>query len=119
MSTMEEIFFAIYQGNLWGSHESRSGPGSTLARAADFVPDLVALLRTLNARVLLDAPCGDFNWAGLLAAAVDRYIGLDVVGEIIARNQLLAGSPTRTFLHADLTSDPLPTADVILCRDCL
>ncbi len=116
---MEDIFLAIYHGNLWGSEESRSGPGSTLARAADFLPDLVALLRTLNTRVLVDAPCGDFNWAGVLADAVERYIGIDVVGEIIARNQRLASSPTRLFLHRDLTKDPLPAADVILCRDCL
>jgi SAM-dependent methyltransferase len=116
---MEDIFLAIYQGNLWGSQESRSGPGSTLARAADFLPDLVALLRTLNTRVLVDAPCGDFNWAGVLADAVERYIGVDVVGEIIARNRLLASSPTRLFLHRDLTGDPLPAADVVLCRDCL
>jgi SAM-dependent methyltransferase len=116
---MEDIFLGIYQRNLWGSQESRSGPGSTIARAADFVPDLAALLRTLNTRVLLDAPCGDFNWAGLLADAVERYIGVDVVGEIVRRNRLLASSPTRIFLHADLTRDPLPAADVIFCRDCL
>lgn len=116
---MEDIFGAIYHGNLWGSDESRSGPGSTAARAADFLPDLVALLATLKTRVLVDAPCGDFNWAAPLADAVDRYIGVDVVGEIVARNDRLASSPTRMFLHADLTRDPLPSADVILCRDCL
>ncbi len=115
---MEAIFSAIYQDNLWGSQESRSGPGSTLSRAADFVPDLVALLGTLKTRVLVDAPCGDFNWAGLVAGAVERYIGVDVVGEIIARNQRLASGPTRIFLRCDLTSDPLPCADLILCRDC-
>ena len=116
---MEDIFSAIYRGNLWGSDESRSGPGSTRERAADFVPDLLTLLRNLDARVLRDAPCGDFNWAGLLADAVDRYIGVDVVGEIIARNRILAGSSTTVFLHGDLTRDPMPAADVILCRDCL
>jgi SAM-dependent methyltransferase len=116
---MEDIFQAIYQENLWGSQESKSGPGSTLSRSADFLPDLVALVGTLNTRVLLDAPCGDFNWAGPLADAVPRYIGVDVVGDIITRNQRLAGGPTRVFLHGDLTTDPLPAADVILCRDCL
>ena len=116
---MEEIFLAIYHGNLWGSQESRSGPGSTLSRAADFLPDLVALLGTLNTRVLVDAPCGDFTWAAPLADAVERYIGVDVVGEIIRRNQRLASGPARVFLHGDLTRDPIPSADVILCRDCL
>ncbi len=116
---MEDVFLAIYQRNLWGSQESRSGPGSTLSRAADFLPDLVALLGTLNTRVLVDAPCGDFNWAAPLADTVKRYIGVDVVGEIIRRNQRLASGPTRVFLHGDLTRDPIPSADVILCRDCL
>jgi len=82
---MEDIFLPIYQGNFWGSQESRSGPGSTLSRAADFLPDLVALLRTLNTRLLLDAPCGDFNWAAGVADVVEGYIGVDVVGEIIAQ----------------------------------
>jgi len=116
---MEDVFLAIFQSNLWGSQESRSGPGSTQLRAGDFLPDLLALLRTLNTRVLLDAPCGDFNWAAPVADAVERYIGVDVVGEIIARNQCSANGPTRTFLHRDLTTDALPSADVILCRDCL
>lgn len=116
---MEDIFLAIYQGNLWGGQESKSGPGSTLSRAADFLPDLVALLRTLNTRVLLDAPCGDFAWAAGVASVVECYIGVDVVGEIIVRNQRNASAPTRVFLHRDLTRDPLPSADVILCRDCL
>lgn len=116
---MEDIFLAIYRDNLWGNAESRSGPGSTLARAADFLPDLIALLRRLDTRVLLDAPCGDFNWATAVADAVERYIGLDVVGEIVARNQRLAYGPNRIFVHGDLANDPLPAADVVLCRDCL
>lgn len=116
---MEDIFLAIYAGNLWGSSESRSGPGSTIARAADFLPDLAALLRGLNTRVLVDAPCGDFNWARALVPIVERYIGIDVVREIVARNQRASGSASTVFLHGDLTQDPLPPADVILCRDCL
>jgi Methyltransferase domain len=116
---MEDIFLAIYEGNLWGSPESRSGPGSTLARAADFLPDLVGLLQRLNTRVLVDAPCGDFNWASALADVVDSYIGIDVVREIVARNRRLASHANAVFLHGDLTNDPLPIADVILCRDCL
>jgi len=47
-----------------------------------FLPDLVALLGTLETRVLVDAPRGDFNWAVPLADAVERYIGVDVVGNV-------------------------------------
>jgi len=114
-----EIFSRIYRENTWGDPESRSGPGSTQARAAEFVPDLVALLTQMRTRVLLDAACGDFAWAAPVAAAVERYIGVDVVADLIDRNQREHARPNRTFICADLAEADLPRADVILCRDCL
>ena len=84
-----------------------------------FVPDVVDLVKTLGIKTLLDAPCGDFNWASDLAAVLDRYIGVDVVEELIARNAAAYGGANRTFLARDLTRDPLPKADLILTRDCL
>ena len=116
---MEATFSRIYEQNVWANAESVSGPGSTIARAADFIDDLVALLKHLDTRVLLDAACGDFNWAGPLADAVEQYIGVDVVSDLIVRNQRASAGRGRRFMRADLTADPLPQADVILCRDCL
>jgi Methyltransferase domain len=116
---MEATFSRIYDQNVWANAESVSGPGSTIARAADFIDDLVALLTHLDTRVLLDAACGDFNWAGPVADAVEQYIGLDVVSDLIVRNQRASAGFGRQFMHGDLTADPLPQADVILCRDCL
>ncbi|HEX2076999.1 MAG TPA: class I SAM-dependent methyltransferase [Longimicrobium sp.] len=113
------IFTRIYRHNSWGSAESVSGPGSTRERGADFRDDLVALLRRLDARVLLDAPCGDFNWMAEVVESVDEYVGVDVVRELIARNVRRYAAPGRRFACADVTADPLPRADVILCRDCL
>jgi hypothetical protein len=83
------------------------------------VPDLVDLVTKYDIRTLLDAPCGDFNWASAVAAAVETYIGVDIVDELIARNQREHGGRRRIFLTADLTRDPLPKADLLLSRDCL
>jgi hypothetical protein len=113
------IFSRIHRENTWGDAESVSGAGSTRERTAAFLDDLVATLRDLDVRVLLDAACGDFNWAGPVADAVDRYIGVDVVPALVAANQARHGGPGRTFLRLDLTRDPLPSADAVLCRDCL
>jgi hypothetical protein len=114
-----EVFSRIFRENAWGDAESVSGPGSTRERGATLIPDLVDLVTTLRVKTLLDAPCGDFNWASDLAAVVDTYIGVDVVDELIARNEAAYGSANRTFLTRDLTRDPLPKADLILSRDCL
>ena len=114
-----EIFSRIYHENVWGDAESVSGPGSRRDRAADFLDDLVAALRELEVHSLLDAACGDFNWAGPVAEAVDHYVGADVVPELVAANQARHASPRRAFLRLDITRDALPAADAVLCRDCL
>ena len=119
LRNMRSIFSQIYQQNAWAHPESVSGPGSTALRAADFSDELVALLKRFNTRLLLDAACGDFNWAGTVADAVEQYLGVDVVPELIARHQQTNAGPSRRFICADLTCDALPQADVILCRDCL
>ncbi len=114
---MRRIFTDIYRQNVWGSPESVSGPGSTRERAADFVQDLIGLLRNVGTKTLLDAPCGDFNWMDEVARTVEHYIGVDVVPELIEHSRRRFDASGRTFLCLDLTVDPLPRADVILCRD--
>jgi hypothetical protein len=113
------VFTGIFHRNAWGSAESVSGPGSTRARGESFRDDIIALLRRIGARTLLDAPCGDFNWMDSVADAVDSYTGVDIVEALIARDARLHGNARRTFLCRDFTRDALPRADVILCRDAL
>lgn len=116
---MEATFTRIYRQNAWGNAESASGPGSTKTRAADFIDELITLVKRLDTRVLLDAPCGDFEWAAPVADAVERYIGVDVVPDLIDRRRTASAGPGRRFVCGDLTVDALPQADLILCRDCL
>ena len=116
---VEHVFTEIYRASSWGNEESVSGPGSTKARAAQFLPGLLAALRDLGTKTLLDAPCGDFNWASSLAESVESYIGVDVVADLIRRNQERFASPRTRFLRRDIIRDPLPACDTILCRDAL
>ena len=113
------IFSRIHRENVWGDSESASGPGSTRARTAAFIDDLVAALRELEVRILLDVACGDFNWTRPVADAVDRYIGVDVVPALIEANRARHFGPGREFLELDVTRHALPAADAVLCRDCL
>ena len=113
------VFSRIYEKNLWGDTESRSGTGSTLARTATIRTELRALLDSVGARSLLDAACGDFNWMAQVDLGGISYVGIDIVPELIARNQELHGRAGREFIVADIARDTLPEVDVILCRDCL
>jgi len=116
---MRRVFGDIHETQAWGECESVSGPGSTRERAATFLPDLIALVGSLKIVTLLDAPCGDFNWAGPLADSVERYIGVDVVPALIEANRRRSSSPRRQFFCRDIVRQRLPSADLVLCRDAL
>jgi hypothetical protein len=113
----QRIFETIYRTNAWGDPESASGPGSGLARASLFRSDFEALVRDLRIRTLLDAPCGDFNWLQHFDLPVERYIGVDIVPELVTRNRGRTRARNRSFMVRDIVCDALPHADLILCRD--
>jgi 2-polyprenyl-3-methyl-5-hydroxy-6-metoxy-1,4-benzoquinol methylase len=115
----QRTFTQIYRNNLWGSEESVSGTGSTLELSASLSVELPGILTELKAKALLDAGCGDFNWLRSVGLGGVKYIGIDVVEELIERNTKLYGSAERSFMVADITRDRLPSADVVLCRHCL
>ena len=116
---LQERFERIYSTNLWSDPDSRSGVGSTLDSTAVLRAELPNALRELDARVMLDVPCGDFTWMTRVDLSGIEYIGGDIVPSIIGENQRLHTTESRTFMHLDLTRDKLPDADVLLCRDCL
>ena len=116
---LQERFERIYSTNLWSDPETRSGVGSSLDSTAVVRAELPKALRELDARVLLDVPCGDFTWMKRVDLSGIEYIGGDIVPSIIEENQRLHTTESRSFIHLDLTRDELPDADVLLCRDCL
>jgi SAM-dependent methyltransferase len=117
---MKEVFSDIYRRWAWGEDcESVSGPGSSVASTSVFRDDIAVLLKEFNVRTVLDAGCGDFNWLRLVKLDLERYIGIDVVPELISENRRQYGNVTRTFLNVDLSREKLPKVDLILSRDCL
>lgn len=113
-------FERIERTNLWGAATSVSGLGSEDRATAGIREVLPGLLQRLGARSLLDAPCGDAGWIGSMKLEVD-YTGIDIVPSLIAANtaRVARGDLRGRFLVGDITRDPLPRGDVILCRDCL
>jgi hypothetical protein len=119
-SHRRRVFERIWQNNNWDSHESRSGPGSELARTQPFRLALEDFLEKVEARTLLDAPCGDFNWMRhVQLPAGCAYVGVDIVEPMISRLQTQFASEAVKFQHGDIVCAPPPPADVWLCRESL
>jgi hypothetical protein len=76
---LEERFERIYSTNLWSDSESRSGVGSRLDSTRVLRAELPLALRQLEARALLDVPCGDFTWMEQVDLSGIEYIGGDIV----------------------------------------
>lgn len=67
--------------------------------------------------MLLD---GTGGWVTTVTQSLNIYMGYDVVNDLVqmgrSRNSLRLG---HFFSVADITTEVLPKADAILCRDCL
>jgi SAM-dependent methyltransferase len=98
--------------------QSVSGPGSEADQVKVIVRELPNFFRELAVSSILDIPCGDFHWMRTVDLGSIRYIGADIVEELVRRNQQFAEG-NRSFIHADLLKDELPRVDLVFCRDCL
>lgn len=117
-----QAFSEIFREKKWGGGaESFSGTGANLEQTKAIREEMPGLCAELGVRRLLDVPCGDFYWMRQVDLNGISYVGADIVREIIERNSRQFGGPSngREFLHLNLCEDPLPEADLILCRDCL
>ena len=117
---LEGRFTEIYRLNSWGSGESASGPGSSLAETKNLRERLPELIEKLSIRTVFDAPCGDFNWMKHVIHQLKvEYIGGDIVAPVIEENRKMFGTGSIQFIHVDLVRDSFPRVDLVICRDCL
>lgn len=122
MQNNAEVFTNIFTQNRWGSDESVSGRGSEMVQTVEVRAVLASVLSRHAISSMVDAPCGDFNWMRHVMADFPdvAYTGIDIVEPIIQKLQgEYAGNDRLTFESRDITTDPLPKADLIISRDCL
>lgn len=115
----EKRFENIYQKNYWGDSESKSGPGSRVDATSTLREELAFLLNKYNIKTLIDAPCGDFNWMKLMDLNGINYFGIDIVEDIIKKNNELYSSKSKKFIRKNFINEIVPKGDLIICRDCL
>ena len=100
---IEQVFQNIYRDNHWHDGESVSGPGSTLQTTSSIravIPNIVA---KYEIKTFLDIPCGDFNWMKQLYLKDVKYIGMDIVPELVQKNAEMYSDTDRSFDFGDYT----------------
>jgi SAM-dependent methyltransferase len=113
---MQDVFENIYASGIWGRG---SGDGSAPNYARRYQEILQAILVDLKIQTVLDLGCGDWTngfsqhvkWANI------HYTGIEVVRNVVEKNQKAFGSPTIKFQQGDIVAGELPSADLILVKD--
>ena len=118
---MRRVLKDAFETKVWRGSPAgyRSGPGSTLEATERLRQQFPALLDVLDVKTLLDAPCGDWFWMQHVDLSGVDYIGADISEGLVQTNRDRFARENVRFLHLDITSSPLPDADLMLCRDCL
>lgn len=117
--TAEETFLEIYKTNHWNSNGSVSGTGSDATQTQYLVTILNDIVSELRPPVILDIPCGDFNWIKEVNFNGTKYIGGDIVKDLIEVNNSTYANENTSFQTINLIKDKLPMVDLVFTRDCL
>ena len=117
--SQKERFELIYKTNFWSSKESVSGLGSEQINTINVKKGIVNIINEYKINSILDAPCGDFNWIQDIINNNIKYIGADIVKDLIDKNLIQFYKKNINFIQLDITTDNLPDTDLMICRDCL
>ena len=112
-------FSRIYRKKAWGSEGTRffSGVGSRGAAVTTYVDALA--LELDSPRTIVDLGCGDFEVGRALLARYPqaKYIGCDIVPNLVKHLQNVHGSDRVNFRLVDIVdSRDLPEGDMYLIR---
>ena len=114
-----EYFKTIYKHNLWNSNSgTSSGPGFDMQHASPYLTFLSDFVKNKQIESILDVGCGDFNLMKHFNLTGIQYTGIDLVDELIQKNQLKYGKNNITFKATPIHDFTYSGSyDLIICKD--
>ena len=113
----------VYKMKLWGDNKSDfySGVGSHHPEIVNpYVDVLTSFLTSFkNPLAVCDLGCGDFNVGKELVKHTKKYVGVDVVIELIEHNKKKFRAENLEFHCLDIAIDDLPSGDCAILRHVL
>lgn len=114
----------VYKMKLWGGHKTfdfYSGEGShNLEIVNPYIDVLKTFLLTFKTPlVVCDLGCGDFNVGKELVKYTKKYVAVDIVTDLIARNTEKFKAAHLEFKCLDIAVDNLPVGDCAILRQVL
>lgn len=110
----------IYAKQLWGGEEGAFYSGEGSHRPEFVEPYVEAVSEFLTSfdepLVVCDLGCGDFNIGRRLLPLTKHYHAIDIVPELINRNQQIFQSDHLDFHCLDISKDKLPEGDCAILR---
>ena len=114
----EEKFTDIYQNNLWGSKETKSGLGSELKNTITMLENLPKIIEKYKIKSIFDVGCGDWNW--FKEMDIDTaYTGIDIVEPLIEELNKKHKNNNIEFIHSDAIEEKFRNYDMVIARDVL
>ena len=123
----KKIFTSIYKSNHWAQSDntkneivSVSGPGSNINdKSLIQIKHFKKIIEDLKIKSILDMPCGDFLWMDRVVDKTNiKYLGIDIVKEIIDENKLKYKKDNINFKCVDIVNfTNSEKFDLILIRD--
>jgi SAM-dependent methyltransferase len=117
----QEVFSEVYSKNQWGgaSGEWYSGAGSRHLPADLYVKTINEFISSHRISSIVDLGCGDFEIGKQIALQGISYTGVDIVPDLIERNNRFFANALTRFRCLDIAQEPLPEGDLCLIRQVL
>lgn len=116
----KKVMSEIYEKKRWGGRQKDfySGSGSHSRKVVQpYIKTIYSFLKDYeDGLIVCDLGCGDFNVGKNLVPYSKRYMGIDIVDDLIERNKKLFVSEKLEFHCLNIVTDNLPKGDCILVR---